>query len=169
MSENWKSITGFEGLYEVSDAGRIRSVPRVAMRSNGVSMTVRGTILAQQTGNDHGHLKVVLIRNGRWSSHWVHRLVALEWCDRAQGQDHVLHGPAGETVNTADNLRWGTPADNAADRKAFGKPYPPRRTHCTRGHALTPENVYVPPKRPNDRNCKECQRQRVRDYRAAQV
>lgn len=169
MSEKWKPITGFEGYYEVSNQGRVRSVPRTTIRSNGIPMTVRGRVISQHPGNSFGHLKVVLQRNGKWTSHWVHRLVALEWCERAPGFDHVLHGPLGETENAASNLRWGTPVQNAADRKEFGAPYPGPRERCVAGHLMTEENTYRPPKRPNDRHCRECQRQRVRDYRKRQA
>ncbi|AXH43888.1 HNH endonuclease [Mycobacterium phage Buckeye] len=165
MSENWRPVTEFEGYYEVSNQGRVRSVPRVTVRSNGVPLTVRGRIIVQRPGNKHGHLKVSLQRDGIWSTRWVHRLVALEWCERAPGQDYVLHGPEGATVNKATNLRWGTAAENSADRKAFGAPYPPPREMCEAGHAMTPDNIYRPPKRPNDRHCKACQRDRVRAYR----
>lgn len=166
MSERWKPITGYEGLYEVSNKGNIRSVARVTIRSNGVPLTVRGKVIAQNPGNDMGHLKVVLQRDGVWRTFWVHRLVALEWCPRGPGLDYVLHGPEGETVNCADNLRGGTALDNAKDRAEFGAPYPPRQEMCGAGlHEMTEENIYRPPKRPNDRHCKACQRQRVRDYR----
>lgn len=166
MSEEWKPIAGFEGYYEVSDQGRVRSVPRVTIRSNGVPLTVKGRVIAQHPAPPYGYQKVVLQRDGVWTTFSVHRLVALHWCDRQPGQDDVLHGPAGSQVNAAWNLRWGTPVDNAADRREFGAPYPPPREMCGAGlHPMTEENTYRPPKRPNDRHCKACQRDRVRDYR----
>lgn len=166
MSEEWRTVTGFEGYYEVSNKGRVRSVPRVTIRSNGVPLTVSGRVLKCTPGNEYGHLKVSLQRDGAWTHAWVHRLVALEWCERQPGQDYVLHGPEGHTVNHVGNIRWGTQRDNAADRKEFGVPYPAPRDRCSAGHLMTEENTYRPPKRPNDRNCKECQRRRVRDARA---
>ena len=165
MSEEWKPVVGFEGYYEVSNQGRVRSVPRVTIRSNGVPMTVRGRVLMTTPDGQYGYQKVSLQREGVWTTHAVHRLVALHWCERGSGQDDVLHGPGGSQDNRAVNLRWGTPIDNATDRREFGAPYPPPREMCGAGHAMTEENTYRPPKRPNDRHCKECQRQRVRDYR----
>lgn len=166
MSEQWRPVTGFEGYYEVSNQGRVRSVDRVTIRSNGVPMTVRGRVLVTRPDGQYGYQKVVLQRDGVWTTCFVHRLVALHWCERGPGQDYVLHGPGGSQDNSAANLRWGTPIDNAADRKAFGAPYPPPREMCGAGlHAMTPDNVYRPPRRPDDRHCKACQRQRVRDYR----
>ena len=159
-------MSEFAGLYEVSNRGRIRSTPRVITRSNGVPMTVRGTVLAQHPGGKHGHLKVTLIKNGVQATPWVHRVVAVEWCERQPGQDYVLHGPAGPTINDIGNLRWGTAIENSADRKEFGVPYPGPRETCAAGHEMTEDNVYRPPKRPNDRHCKACQRKRVRDFRA---
>lgn len=160
MSEKWKPVTGYVGYYEVSNQGRVASV------ASGLPYRTRRVILTQTPRNQYGHLAVNLSRHGKVTSHYVHRLVALEWCPRGPGLDYVLHGPEGETVNTAENLRWGTPLQNAADRAEFGAPYPPQREMCGAGlHEMTEENTYRPPKRPNDRHCKACQRKRVRDYR----
>ena len=165
--EKWRPVTGYEGLYEVSDQGQVRSLDRVILRSNGVPMKVKGRVLQLKPGNKHDHLKVTLVNGSEQREVvWVHRLVALEWCERLPGQDVVLHGKEGPTVNRADHLRWGTYADNYADMAVHDTLpvyVPPDK--CLAGHPMTPENVYVPPKRPNERRCRECQRIRERRFR----
>lgn len=168
MSEEWKPVTGYEGLYEVSNQGRVRSLPKKVRRPHTRPYTTKLYVLKGRVGNKHGHIHVILTdHNGKARNHWVHRLVALEWCDRLPGQDYVLHGPEGPAVNRADHLRWGTHAENDADKDVHRtRPIymPPER--CSAGHLMTEENTYRPPKRPTNRLCRECQRKYNRDARA---
>lgn len=163
MSVIWRPITGYEGLYEVSNQGEIRSLPKTLNRHKTRPYATKMRLMTLRVGNKHGHLRVDLTGPGGVTSHWVHRLVALEFCHREPGQDYVLHGPNGPADNRASELRWGTAADNYADMAVHGtipEYVPP--THCHAGHAMTPENVYVWSKRPTQRQCRECQRERQR-------
>lgn len=64
MKENWKPVVGYEGLYEISDRGRVRSVTRTVVRSDGSQRTYIGTI-RKQTVRSSGQRHVVLLRNGK--------------------------------------------------------------------------------------------------------
>lgn len=167
MSENFRPAPGYEGLYEVGDLGNIKALPRVVHRPNTRPYTTKERLLKPTVGNKYGHLHVSLTdENGVAKKHWVHRLVATVWCPRKPGDYLVRHGPNGSTDNRASELQWGTHSSNAADRIVHGtEPIYMPRTHCKRNHPLTGDNVYSPPKRPNDRHCKACQRDRVREYR----
>lgn len=162
----WKPVPGHEGLYDISNLGEVVSLPRVVRRGSRPYTTKRHT-MTQTLGNDHGHLKVCLTGpDGKARHYWVHRLVALVFCERGEGQDYVLHGPNGPSDNRASELRWGTALDNAADAKAHGTApvyVPP--THCSAGHTMTEENTYIPPNRGNERVCRECSRSRSREWR----
>lgn len=102
--EEWRPVPGFEGLYEVSSLGRIRTVPRVVMRSNGAPQTIRERIRKPDT-TPSGHLTVSLRINGKSRPHPVHRLVALAFIPNPENKPNVLHGDNNPANNRVDNLR----------------------------------------------------------------
>lgn len=115
MTEVWKDIPGFEGQYQASSFGHIRSVDHpVRVVSHGVESTriVKGRIL-RPAKQDTGHLTVVLGRaNG---SIQVHTAVALTFIGpRPDGMD-VCHNDGDPTNNRSDNLRYDTRTDNILD------------------------------------------------------
>ena len=63
MEEIWKTIEGFEGLYEVSNLGRVRSLDRVRKAGYGSTANIKGKILTPQYLNDKKYLSVNLYRN----------------------------------------------------------------------------------------------------------
>ncbi len=117
-TERWLPVAGYEGLYEVSDLGRVRSLPRQTRRG------VRGgKILKPQTSaGSKGYLFVNLCRDGTMWHVAVHRLV-LEAFDRPcpPGME-ARHGPGGKLDASLVNLRWGTRAENVGpDRLRDGQ------------------------------------------------
>jgi hypothetical protein len=77
MTETWKDIPGFENQYQVSSEGRIRSLPRIILRSNNSPYTVQGRILRVKRHCVSGLLTVALVQGRRGHQHcaFVHRLV----------------------------------------------------------------------------------------------
>jgi hypothetical protein len=75
--EHWREVPGFEGSYEVSDRGRIRSLPRVVIRRNNVAYTVQARILRARRHRVSGLLTVGLAQGRRGHCHYVypHKLV----------------------------------------------------------------------------------------------
>lgn len=147
--ERWVGVVGYEGLYEVSSLGRVRGIKR-------------GKILRTHPDRN-GYLRVRLSRGGIVTNRVVHRLVCEAFHGPApEGRPWALHGERGESVNTPDNLRWGTPKDNARDRVRDGNDHKANRTTCLHGHLLDEANTYV---RPNGtRACRACRRDRARRY-----
>ena len=162
MLETWKPVVGYEGLYEVSDQGRIRSLPRAVVRSDGRTMRLKGKVLACAPNNT-GYRTVILNKAGtRPKSTFVHRVV-LETFEGPppEGKTQVLHGPGGKLDNSPGNLRWGTPLENEQDKRKFGFQYWRERTHCKHGHEYTPENTIRYGNNPA-RVCRACIRERSR-------
>jgi hypothetical protein len=108
MRELWVPIAGFEGRYEVSDQGRIRSVDHRVRCKNGTRL-VKGRVL-RPAPHRRGHLMVML---GRGNNCDVHRAVAIAFhgSPGEKGMEvlHLNHNPAD---NRAENLRWGTRSEN---------------------------------------------------------
>ena len=107
-------MTGYEGLYEVSNLGSVRSA--------GKRKGSRGGMLRPGlTGGASPRLCVVLYKNGARKTRLVHHLV-LEAFDRLREPgEESRHGPGGPFDNRwPENLKWGTPAENQADRVRDG-------------------------------------------------
>lgn len=107
MKEVWKPIEGYEGLYEVSNLGRVRSLEL----RNGSGRHQKVAILSS-TDNGHGYKIIGLRINGKRKNHYVHRLVAQAFVpnpDNLPVVDHVDHN---RWNNFANNLRWMTQGDN---------------------------------------------------------
>lgn len=119
--EQWKPVVGFEGLYEVSDQGRVRSLPRVVAVVGGVinSRRVPEKTLSPAL-NSHGYPHVTLFRDGiRWLR-LVHRLVLEAFHGPCPEGCESLHSNGVRDDAAASNLRWGSKVENAADRDAHG-------------------------------------------------
>lgn len=123
MPEAWRDIPGYEGYYQASTLGRIRSVDRV-VAGLCCSRITKGRILAQFR-RFHGksaipYYYVDLCKQGTENDRAVHRLVALTWIGPVPLGCEVRHGPAGSLVNAVNNLCYGTRSDNEYDKKRDG-------------------------------------------------
>ena len=103
MTETWKAISGYEGLYEVSDLGRVKSL--------NYNRTGMENILKPGT-NHKGYLHVSLYKDGHVKTVKVHRLVAESFIPNPQGLETVNHKDEVKTNNTVTNLEWMSRADN---------------------------------------------------------
>ena len=117
--ERWLPVVGYEGYYEVSDHGRVRSLDRVVLRKDGVQQRCKGMIRAQS--NDQDGYKLLKLRGAgkKPVTAKVHRLV-LGAFNPIQGMDEleVRHGDDTPSNNVLTNLSWGTHQDNIDDRQS---------------------------------------------------
>ena len=109
MPELWQPIEGYEGFYEVSDHGRVRSLDRT-VRCKGGHRTIRGRVLHPGTDKD-GYKKVDLSSHGIVKTHRIARLVAKAFVDGDTSLT-VNHKDLNRANNAASNLEWVTAADN---------------------------------------------------------
>lgn len=158
-TETWKPIPGWEGFYEVSDRGRIRSVPRIVPRSDGTQQRVRGRIMALNP-KDTGHLVTMLRKPGSKKCMKAHRAVALAFLGPEPEGMMVCHNDGDPTNNDVSNLRYDTKSANALDSVAHGSHNRSRQTHCVNGHEFTAENTIneVKPNGRPRRSCRICTR-----------
>ena len=122
--EQWRDIAGYEGFYQVSDMGRVRSLTRTFLRSDGSTATYKGRVLVP-LGNPYHH--VTLSKGNVASRVRIHRLVAQTFLPNPDGLNCVDHINGIKTDNRAANLRWRTSSENiryAADNGLMHtKPY----------------------------------------------
>lgn len=102
---------GYEGLYEVSNLGRVRSLPR-----NG---TLGGIL--KQTVDRYGYMKVVLHKDNKPRYCTAHRIVASAFIENPEGKKTVDHIDCNRKNNNADNLRWTTMRENLMHSHKLGR------------------------------------------------
>ena len=99
--EEWKEIPGYEGLYEVSNTGQVRSLDRYDNRN----CFRKGKVLSP--GKDtNGYLQVILSCNGKHKSIKVHRLIAQAFIPNPDNLPEINHKNEDKTNNRVDNLEW---------------------------------------------------------------
>ena len=163
-AEEWRPVVGYEGLYEVSDQGRVRTVARTIVRRNGRIQPAPQRVLKLKL-SPHGYWRIGLTNElaGRQRFHFVHRLVLAAFvgpCPEGMQCRHLDGNPAN---NAVQNLCWGTCSENNLDKLRHGTHPEARKTHCKYGHGFTEKNTRITPQ--GFRKCRECDR--IRHRRAA--
>ena len=99
--EFWKDIAGYEGLYQVSNFGRVRSADRI----DRYGREYKGKILTPCTDNQ-GYLHIALHNNGKRKTVRVHRLVAEAFINNTDNCKYINHKDENKQNNNAENLEW---------------------------------------------------------------
>lgn len=118
----WRDIPDYEGIYQVSEYGDVRSLPRVIMRRNGRKKTIEGKILKPYTYDKYGHLSVALGKNGIKKHKTIHSLVMLAFAgSRPFPECDIRHLDGNSKNNYIGNLVYGTRSENMTDCSMQGK------------------------------------------------
>lgn len=110
MSEEWRAIDGFEGLYEVSNFGNVKALDRYILNNGGMQHR-KERILKPHTQKS-GHLVVVLCKDGKTYPRTIHRLVADAFIPNPENKPVVDHIDTNPANNNVGNLRWVTVQEN---------------------------------------------------------
>lgn len=109
--ETWKDITGYEGLYQVSNYGRVRSLDRTVVNKHGKIQSFKGKILSQGN-NGKNYMHVNLWEDGKSKQYYVHRLVAETFIGYIPEGYAVNHLDFDTTNNELSNLEIVTYSEN---------------------------------------------------------
>ena len=118
LNENWKPLVGFDGLYSVSDLGRIRSEPRAVARKGRGTLFIPGKIL--RTPPTQGYPRFNASRDGVATQIFVHQAVMLAFIGPPAAGEEVRHKNGNRSDARLKNLEYGTRSQNIADAKRHG-------------------------------------------------
>lgn len=164
-NEEWRPVVGFEGKYEVSSLGRVRSLTRTVHRKDGRQRIQRGRMM--KPIHDKKYDVVFLGDGGKGRRRRIHELVLEAFVGPRPKGMHSCHGDDNGRHNHLSNLRYGTPSENGLDRTKNGNDVNTKKTHCPRGHGYSGPNVFLVDG--NKRGCLACIRTRSYQQRVGSL
>lgn len=117
MEETWVQVKGFEGLYEVSSCGKVRSMPRFVNGKLGSKVGKKGVLLKFKI-DKYGYPSVILCKEGKRFYKTVHRIVAEAFLANKADGVQVNHKDKVKTNNHVSNLEWVSVQENNEHRAA---------------------------------------------------
>lgn len=148
----WRPVVGYEGKYEVSSDGQIRTLPRIDSYGRPVKGRLRTLSVV---GN--GYQLITMSSDGKKAGRYVHVMVAEAFHGPGPHGMEVRHLDGNKLNNRASNLAWGTSGENKLDMVRHGSHYTASKTHCPQGHPYSDANTYVNPA--GSRCCRTCRRE----------
>ena len=112
-SEIFAPVRGYEGVYEVSTTGTVRSLPRTVVGADGKTYSYPGKTLTASPNKQVGYLQISLWQNNTGKSFYVHRLVAKTFIPNLEDLPEVNHIDGCRTHNYVPNLEWVSRQDNS--------------------------------------------------------
>jgi len=113
MEEVWRPVDGYEGLYEVSNLGRVRTLPKIWYNGkNHATKQSKPSVLLKGSVTIYGYACVQLSKNGRVHGKMVHRLVADAFLPKTKDKNQVNHIDGNKINNKLQNLEWCTAKEN---------------------------------------------------------
>lgn len=108
MTEIWKAVKGYEGFYEVSNFGNVRSLDRVIKSKHNGTTLRKGRILIPFYEEKKRYYQISLTKDRKVKKYRVHRLVAVAFLENPFNYTDVNHKDEDKTNNNVDNLEWCT-------------------------------------------------------------
>lgn len=163
-TERWLPVVGYEGIYEVSSFGRVRSLDRVVTYRDGrMRRRFRGVVLKDRPVRSYPYVGLAI--NQAVKHCYVHTLVCEAFYGPRPSPVHDVRHLNGDPLdNRLENLRWGTKKENQQDTIRHGRNANINKTHCKWGHPYDEENTGH---RKSGRYCLACLRERSRAHYSA--
>lgn len=111
MDEVWKDIDGFEGVYQISNLGRVKSLRRYRKSKLGKNVLIEETILNGAV-DAYGYKIIGLSKNGKSHRKKIHRLIAEAFIPNSENKPQINHIDGDKLNNSIENLEWCTSSEN---------------------------------------------------------
>jgi hypothetical protein len=119
IEEVWKDVVGYEGRYEVSNFGRVKSLENVINQSRGIRVR-KECFLKGSPNSVSGHIRVNLRKDGKTKTKHIHALVLTSFIGDCPTNMEGCHDDGDTNNNYLTNLRWDTRRGNMKDRRLHG-------------------------------------------------
>ena len=120
-NEIWKDILGYEGKYQVSNMGRVKSLDRSVIDKKGRNHITVGRIMKPVADKQTGHMRIGLWKNSKRRVLYVHRLVMEAFVGECLNGMEVCHNDGDSANNRLDNLRYDTRHENMIDASKINR------------------------------------------------
>lgn len=117
--EEWKDVVGYEGFYQVSDKGRVKSLDRVDCLGHA-----RKGIILKQRVTKWGYMRTMLYKNGVSKQESIHRLVGKAFIPNIENKEQINHIDGVKTNNSVFNLEWCSLSENRKHAYRTGLQHP---------------------------------------------
>jgi hypothetical protein len=141
MQEQWKPIKNYEGLYEVSNLGRIKSLERTYIGKGGKTYPIHEKIL-KPANHKEGYCFVYLCKDTKKQFCYIHRLVAETFIQNIENKPCVNHIDCDPSNNCVDNLEWCTQQENIQYSSKLGRQKGSNHTPIIATNLQTGEELY---------------------------
>lgn len=112
MEENWKDIKGYEGLYQVSNFGRIKSINRTINHNKGNGNRILNGRILKCWYDKNNYARISLSKNGKVTKYLVHYITASTFIPNPDNKPCIDHIDTNPSNNNVENLRWCTQKEN---------------------------------------------------------
>lgn len=116
--EIWKDVVGYEGLYQISNLGRVKSLARKIDHVKYIED--RGDVIMTPFLNKNGYFTVMLHKNRKKKQHRIHQMVARAFIPNPLGKEMINHIDCNTQNNRVENLEWCTNSENQLHAMANG-------------------------------------------------
>jgi hypothetical protein len=121
LKEKYKDVFGYEGLYQVSNYGNVKSIDRLIRNSRNKNCFVKCSGKKIKPFFKNGYKFVALSKNGKPRHHYIHRLVLTAFVGPPKSKKECRHLDGNRRNNNVSNLEWGTRKQNMADAIEHGR------------------------------------------------